>query len=114
MTFEDYLKVRTFLFLHHCHFSGRNDNLRRSVEEECAKLGVKVGTRSCDIDLAQNLLDDEPYKSHKLWGRIPQWISMHDVHVTSLAGGTQHAGSSSIQEVSIWLRKFVAPSKTRM
>eukprot|EP00435_Cladocopium_sp_Y103_P058029 s1426_g20.t1 len=63
MKFEEYLKVRRFLFLH--HFSGKVDNLSKAVEEECHKLGVMVDTQSCDISRGQNLLEDEPYKSHK-------------------------------------------------
>ena len=61
--FEDCLKLRTFLFLH--HFCGRHGNLSRAVEEECIKIGVKVETISTDIERGQGLLADEPYKSHK-------------------------------------------------
>eukprot|EP00435_Cladocopium_sp_Y103_P024582 s454_g6.t1 len=63
MKFEEYLKVRRFLFLH--HFAGKEDNLSKAVEEECEKLGIRVDTTSTDIANGQNLLEDEPYKSHK-------------------------------------------------
>eukprot|EP00435_Cladocopium_sp_Y103_P034325 s1252_g8.t2 len=40
LTFEEYLKVRKFMFLH--HFSGVEDNLSKAVVEESKKLGLRV------------------------------------------------------------------------
>ena len=66
MSFEDYLKVRKFLFLH--HFCGETDNLSRAVEEESAKLGVSVDTTSVDLSKGVDLMCEEPYRSHKRAG----------------------------------------------
>eukprot|EP00435_Cladocopium_sp_Y103_P039809 s2729_g10.t1 len=63
LTFKEYLEVRKFVFLH--HFSGKTDNLSQAVAEECEKLGLKVDTTSVDLEKGQDLMREEPYRSHK-------------------------------------------------
>eukprot|EP00435_Cladocopium_sp_Y103_P025722 s2922_g6.t1 len=63
LSFKEYLEVRKFVFLH--HFSGKTDNLSQAVSEECEKLGLKVDTTSVDLEKGQDLMREEPYRSHK-------------------------------------------------
>eukprot|EP00435_Cladocopium_sp_Y103_P074084 s120_g46.t1 len=63
LTFEEYLKVRKFIFLH--HFSGQTDNLSKAVSEECEKIGIQVETTSVDLSRGHDLMREEPYRSHK-------------------------------------------------
>ena len=63
MSFEEYLQVRKFQFLH--HFSGEVDNLSRAVVEESSKLGLTVETTSVDLAQGKDLMREEPYTSHK-------------------------------------------------
>ena len=64
LTYEEFLKVRKFIFVH--HFSGPVDKLSEAVRAEAERAGLTVETFSADLELGQNLMDDEPYKTHRL------------------------------------------------
>ena len=64
LTYEEFLKVRKFIFVH--HFSGPVDKLSEAVRAEAERAGLMVETFSADLELGQNLMDDEPYKTHRL------------------------------------------------
>ena len=63
MDFDEYLKVRHFIFVH--HFCGAEDNLSAAVEEESKALGITVNTYSVDKTSGGDLLKEEPYHTHR-------------------------------------------------
>ena len=62
LTFEEYLQVREFFFLH--HFSGKEDKLSKAIKEEAEKRNVKVKTLSVDRANGDDLRKDHPFKDH--------------------------------------------------
>ena len=64
MSFEEYIKHRKFIFLH--HFSGPVDNLSIAVKEESERLGLVVDTSSSDLETGQDLMREQPYRDHRV------------------------------------------------
>ena len=62
LTFEEYLQVREFFFLH--HFSGKEDKLSKAIKEEAERRNVKVKTLSVDRANGDDLRKDHPFKDH--------------------------------------------------
>ena len=63
MDFDEYLKVRHFIFVH--HFCGAVDNLSVAVKEESEALGITVNTYSVDKANGEDLMKEEPYHTHR-------------------------------------------------
>ena len=66
-TFEEYLEERMFTFLH--HYSGSEDVLSEALVRACCEAGLLVKVIGVDRDRGpgwpkEDLLEDEPFKSH--------------------------------------------------
>lgn len=59
---EEYMRERTFVFLH--HFSGPEDRLSMAIQREAARRGVKVKTISTDRLQGGDLLAPQPFGEH--------------------------------------------------
>jgi len=59
---EEYMRGRTFVFLH--HFSGPEDRLSMAIQREAERRGVKVKTISTDRLQGGDLLAPQPFEEH--------------------------------------------------
>eukprot|EP00435_Cladocopium_sp_Y103_P030830 s1995_g7.t1 len=67
-TLEEYLSLRTFVFVH--HFAGPEDPLTKAMQREARNYGIKLKAYSVEKESGSgDLLADRPYQDHLLWAR---------------------------------------------